>query len=49
MGILTKLKELFIKGPKPIIPNETTKQAIKEARNNDTPELHHHNHGSSTT
>jgi hypothetical protein len=49
MGILTKLKELFAKGPKPIIPNKTTQKAIKEARDNDKPKLHHHNHGSSTT
>ena len=43
MGILTKLKELFAKGPKPIIPNKTTQKAIEEARK------HHHNHGSTTT
>ena len=43
MKILDKLKEVFAKGPKPIIPNEKTKKAIEEARN------HHHNHSSSTT
>ena len=37
MKILDKLKEFFAKGPKE--PKSKT----------DTPELHHHNHGSSTT
>jgi hypothetical protein len=39
MGILTKLKELFAKGPIKII----------KPKKQDQPELHHHNHGSSTT
>jgi len=39
MGILTKLKEVFAKGPK----------AEKPKKESDTPKLHHHNHGSSTT
>jgi len=43
MKILDKLKEFFSKGPKPIIPNETTQKAIEESRKQ------HHNHGSSTT
>jgi hypothetical protein len=37
MGILTKLKEFFAKGPKEPKPKINT------------PKLHHHNHGSSTT
>jgi hypothetical protein len=37
MKILEKLKELFAKGP------------TKPKPKTDTPELHHHNHGSSTT
>jgi hypothetical protein len=37
MKILEKLKELFAKGPK------------KPKPKTNTPELHHHNHGSSTT
>ena len=37
MGILTKLKEFFAKGP------------TKPKPKTDTSELHHHNHGSSTT
>jgi hypothetical protein len=49
MKIIDTLKDFFAKGPKPIIPNETTKKAIKEARDNRKSELHHHNHGSSTT
>lgn len=43
MKILDKLKEIFIKLPKPIIPNKKTQKAIEESRK------HHHNHGSSTT
>lgn len=49
MKILETLQKIFAKGPKepkPIIPNETTKKAILEARNKT---VHHHNHGSSTT
>ena len=39
MKILEKLKEIFAKGPK----------AEKPKKESDTPKLHHHNHGSSTT
>jgi hypothetical protein len=40
MKILEKLKEIFAKGPK-----EPKQSKPKQ----DEPELHHHNHGSSTT
>lgn len=42
MKILEKLKEVFAKGPeKEVKPKKEKKQ--------DQPEVHHHNHGSSTT
>lgn len=41
MKILEKLKEIFAKGPK--------EPKAPKPQQSDTPELHHHNHGSSTT
>ena len=43
MKILEKLKEVFAKGPQ-----KEHKQSKKEKKQ-DQPEIHHHNHGSSTT
>jgi len=39
MKILEKLKDFFAKGP----------IKLKPKKQSETPELHHHNHGSSTT
>ena len=44
MKILDKLKEVFAKGPE----KEPEAKPIKQSKQAE-PELHHHNHGSSTT
>ena len=44
MKILDKLQEMFAKGPK-----EPKQPKPKKQSKSDEPELHHHNHGSSTT
>lgn len=44
MKILDKLQEMFAKGPK-----EPKQPKPKKQSKQDEPELHHHNHGSSTT
>jgi len=46
MGILTKLKDFFAKGPQePEV--EEVKEVVKTEEQD--PQVHHHNHGSSTT
>jgi hypothetical protein len=52
MGILTKLKSVFAKGPKELKEDPIKKDFpynILRSKKQDEPELHHHNHGSSTT
>jgi len=44
MKILDKLQEMFAKGPK-----EPKQPKPKKQFKQNEPELHHHNHGSSTT
>jgi len=45
MKILEKLKEVFAKGPE----KEPKEPKPKKQSKQEEPELHHHNHGSSTT
>ena len=52
MKILDKLKEFFAKGPKELTEDPIKKDFphnILRQKKQDEPELHHHNHGSSTT
>lgn len=44
MKIIDTLKDFFAKGPK-----EPKQPKPKKQSKQDEPELHHHNHGSSTT
>jgi hypothetical protein len=52
MKILEKLQKVFAKGPKELKEDPIKKDFphnILRSKNQDQPELHHHNHGSSTT
>jgi hypothetical protein len=52
MKILDKLKEFFAKGPKELKEDPIKKDFphhILKKKKQELPELHHHNHGSSTT
>lgn len=44
MKILETLQKFFAKGPKELKPEKPKKE-----KKQDQPEVHHHNHGSSTT